>query len=331
MRVVVTGAWGFLGRLVVDELLRRGSLAGARITEVVAADRIAPEGPAPDGVRVVAGELSHTLPAVFADPVDVVIHLAAAVSAECEADLDLGLAANLDLTRALLETARRQHEAGGPLVRLAFSSSVAAYGSDAALPLPERVSEATFPQPQSSYGVQKVACEYLINDYTRRGLIDGRVVRLMTVAIRPGKPNAAASGFVSGIIREPLAGVAARCPVPEDALVAIASPRRTVAGLLAVAEAERGDSPGQLSGRLPVNLPALSVTVAEMLAALRRLAGDEAADLVTFEPDPAIERIVAGWPGRFDNARAHALGIQGDPDIESVIADYLTSLNRVPD
>lgn len=139
------------------------------------------------------------------------IHLASAVSAECEADFDLGMGANVDTTRALLEAARAQSAAGGPMPRVVFSSSVAVYGSDPALPLPPVVSESTLPTPRSSYGIQKLVCEQLIADYTRRGFLDGRVARLMTVSVRPGKPNAAASGFLSGIIREPLAGLPAIC------------------------------------------------------------------------------------------------------------------------
>ncbi len=173
--------------------------------------------------------------------VDAVVHLASAVSAEAEADFDLGMTANLQSTLALLEAAR--HQRGEPAT-VVFSSSVAVYGSDPALRLPDVVSEATLPTPQSSYGAQKFICEQLVADYTRKGFIDGRVARLMTVAVRPGKPNAAASGFLSGIIREPLAGITTVCPVRPELSVALASPRRTVEGLLRVAQAERGDDSG---------------------------------------------------------------------------------------
>jgi nucleoside-diphosphate-sugar epimerase len=269
------------------------------------------------------GDLAQTLPELFADPVDVVFHLASAVSAECERDFDLGVRSNLLGTLAILEAARAQAARGGPLVTLLFSSSVAVYGHDPAVPLPHVVSEATLPFPQSSYGAQKLACETLIADFTRKGFVDGRVVRLMTVAIRPGPPNAAASGFVSGIVREPLAGTEATCPVPPDLPLAIASPRATVAGLLAVTEASRGVAPGQLSGRLPVNLPALTVTVAQMLAALTARAGERVSARVRMQHDPAIEAIVGSWPARFDSSRAAALGIAADPDVESVIAQYM--------
>ncbi|QWB21254.1 MULTISPECIES: D-erythronate dehydrogenase [Streptomyces] len=326
MRIVITGGFGFLGREITDTLLRSRTLGGAPIDRLVLTDRFVPaEAPqaADPLVEVVRGDLVECLDEVFAEPVDVLIHLAAAVSAECEADFDLGMSANLDTTRALLEAARAQSASGGPTPRLVFSSSVAVYGSDPVLPLPPVVSESTLPTPRSSYGIQKLVCEQLVADYTRRGFIDGRVARLMTVSVRPGKPNAAASGFLSGIVREPLAGLPAICPVRPDLRVALASPRRTVEGILRIAEAERGSGEGRLDGGLPVNLPALTVTVAEMLATLRRVAGDAAADLVTVAPDPDIEAVVGSWPSVFDNTRAAALGLGPDPSFESVVRDYL--------
>lgn len=326
MRIVITGGHGFVGTALASELTARGTFRGRPIDALVLADRVAAPDRTPGWpsyVSALVGELRDALPRLFADPVDVVFHLASAVSAECERDFDLGLAANLETTRAVLEAARAQAARGGPLVTVVFSSSVAVYGADPALPLPPVVSESTLPTPQSSYGAQKFACETLIADYTRKGFLDGRPVRLMTVAIRPGVPNAAASSFVSGIIREPLAGVPAPCPVPPDLLLALASPRTTVAGLLAVAEAGRGEGDGVLRGRIPVNLPALTVSVGEMLDALRRVAGDAVADLVTPAPDPAIEAIVRSWPARFDTTRAATLGLTPDPDIDTLIRQYI--------
>ncbi len=326
MRIVITGGHGFVGSTLATELLTRGRFRGEPIERIVLADKVAPPVSRfadADPVETLTGDLTDLLPQLFASPVDVVFHLAAAVSAECERDFDLGMTANVDTTRALLDAARRQHEGGGPLAEVVFSSSVAVYGPDAALPMPEAVSEATLPTPQSSYGAQKYACETLIADYTRKGLIDGRVVRLMTVAVRPGRPNAAASSFVSGIIREPLAGVEAPCPVGRDQQLALASPRTTVRGILTVAEAERGDQPGQLRGRLPVNLPALTVSVGEMLDALRDIAGPEVASLVREAPDPAIEALVRSWPARFENSRASALGLRPDTGIDSLIREYI--------
>lgn len=326
MRIVITGGFGFLGRQVADRLLETRTFRGVPIDRLVLADRFV-QADAPTAadplVDIVQGDLIDRLDDLFAEPVDVLIHLASAVSAECEADFDLGMSANVDGTRALLEAARAQSVAGGPTARVVFSSSVAVYGSDPALPLPPVVSESTLPTPWSSYGTQKLVCEQLIADYTRRGFVDGRVTRLMTVSVRPGKPNAAASGFLSGIIREPLAGLPATCPVRPDLRVALASPRRTVEGILRVAEAERGEGPGRLNGGVPVNLPALTVTVAEMLATLRRVAGDAVADLVTIAPDRDVEAIVGSWPAVFDNARADVLGLEADPSFESVVRDYL--------
>ncbi|MBG0850415.1 NAD-dependent epimerase/dehydratase family protein [Streptomyces spinoverrucosus] len=326
MRIVITGGFGFLGRQLAAALLQARTFEGAPIDRLVLADRFVPAGsPEADDplVNVVPGDLRDSLDEVFAKPVDVLIHLASAVSAECEADFDLGMSANLDTTRALLEAARTQSAAGGATVRVVFSSSVAVYGSDPMLPLPQVVSESTLPTPRSSYGTQKLVCEQLIADYTRRGFVDGRVARLMTVAVRPGKPNAAASGFLSGIIREPLSGLPATCPVDPGLRVALASPRRTVEGILRIAEAVRGAGPGRLDGGVPVNLPALTVSVAEMLATLRRVAGDPVADLVTVTPDPGVEAIVGSWPAVFDNARAAALGLKPDPSFESVLRQYM--------
>ncbi|CAM5690036.1 D-erythronate dehydrogenase [Streptomyces alboniger] len=326
MRIVITGGFGFLGRQVTSTLLRTRTFRGAPIDRLVLADRLVPsesQWASDPLVEIVRGDLIDHIDEAFAEPVDVLIHLAAAVSAECEADFDLGMSANLDTTRALLEAARAQTAADGPTPRLVFSSSVAVYGTDPALPLPSVVSESTLPTPRSSYGIQKLVCEQLIADYTRRGFVDGRVARLMTVSVRPGMPNAAASGFLSGIIREPLAGLPAVCPVRPDLRVALASPRRTVKGILRLAEAERGVGRGRLEGGLPVNLPALTVSVGEMLETLRQVAGDTVADLVTITPDPAVEAIVGSWPSVVDNARAAALGLDPDPSFASVVRDYL--------
>lgn len=327
MRIVVTGASGFLGGLLARALARAGTFGGERISRLVLVDRVARPGAAHGDevpVQVVHGELPEHLDTVFAEPVDVLFHLAAAVSAECEADFDLGMRANVDVTRALLEAARAQSGSGGPVTRMLFASSVAVYGSHPALPLPPAVSETTVPVPRSSYGTQKLMCEQLVADCTRRGFVDGRVVRLMTVAVRPGRPNAAASGFLSGIVREPLAGLPAVCPVDPALKVALSSPRRTIEGILRVAEAERGTGPGYLEGPLPVNLPALTVSVADMLATLRQVAGDTVADRVTLAPDPAVEAIVGSWPAAFDHRRAAALGLGPDPSFLSVLRDYLS-------
>ncbi|MFF8730653.1 D-erythronate dehydrogenase [Streptomyces sp. NPDC015171] len=326
MRILITGASGFLGGLLTRALLHARAFDGRPITSLLLADRAAhPSAPALADplVECVQGDLTDRLDELFVRPVDAVFHLAAAVSAQCEADFELGMHANVDTTRALLDAARTQQAAGGPVARLVFSSSLAVYGSDPAAPLPPVVSEATVPSPRSSYGTQKLVCEHLIADYTRRGYVDGRVARLMTVAVRPGPPNAAASGFLSAIVREPLAGRSATCPVDPATRVALASPHGTVQGLLRLAQAERGTGRGRLNGLAPVNLPALSVTVAEMLTTLRDMAGDDAVGLVTFAPDPAVEAIVGSWPAAFDHHRAATLGLHPDPGFRSLVERYV--------
>ncbi|MCX5425797.1 D-erythronate dehydrogenase [Streptomyces sp. NBC_00078] len=327
MRVVITGASGFLGALLAGSLLRARVLAGVPITRLVLADRVpwpGSQGGTDPLVEVVHGDLTDRVDEVFATPVDVLFHLAAAVSAECEADFDLGMRSNVDATRAVLDAARAQFAAGGPRTRVVFASSLAVYGSPRGTPLPLVVGETTLPLPQSSYGTQKLMCEHLVADMTRRGFIDGRVARLMTVAVRPGRPNAAASGFVSAIVREPLAGLPAICPVDPGLRVALASPRRTIHGILRIAEAERGTGAGRLDSPLPVNLPALTVSIAEVLATLRQIAGDAVADLVTIARDPVVEAMVGSWPADFDNRRAAALGLRPDPGFETVVQDYLS-------
>ncbi|MBZ3906226.1 D-erythronate dehydrogenase [Streptomyces griseiscabiei] len=324
MRVVITGGSGFLGNLLAKELLRRDLFRGERISELVLLDRVTrPAEWGDERVTEVQGDLLAVLEDVFSEPVDAIFHLAAAVSADCEVDFDLGMRSNVDTTRGLLEATRKQQGAGGPRALVVLASSVAVYGQDPEVPAPEMISEQVLPLPASSYGAQKTICEQLTADYTRKGFLDGRVVRLMTVAIRPGTPNGAASGFLSGIIREPLNGQASTCPVDPSLRVAIASPRNTISGLVKVAEARRGKGAGDLAGRLPINLPSLTVSVEQMLEELRRIAGDEVAGLVKVDPDPSIEAIVGSWPARFDNRRAIDLGIEGDSSFHDVVQQYI--------
>lgn len=317
MNILITGGAGFLGARLARELLKRGHFDGRPIGALTLADLAVPAADllADARVRALTGTLLAQAPALAAERFDVVFHLAGAVSAECEADFDLGLRSNLDSIRALLEALR----AAGNRPRLVFSSSAAVFGHDPGLPLPAVVRADTLPTPQSSYGIQKFIGEQLVADYTRKGYIDGRSVRLMTVVVRPGRPNGAASGFFSGIIREPLNGEAAVCPVAAETRVALASPGRTIAGILGVAEA----SHDALGGRVALNLPALTVTVGEMLDALEEAGGPQARSLVRFEPDPAIARLVNGWPAVFDNTRAARLGLEPDPDFLSIVRAHI--------
>jgi len=250
---------------------------------------------------------------------DGVFHLASAVSGECEADFELGLRSNLDSTRALLDAIRFNVSAGGAAPRFVFSSSVAVFGPDPAVPLPAIVTDTTLPAPQTSYGTQKLICEHLVADYTRKGYLDGRSARLMTVTVRPGRPNGAASSFFSGIIREPLAGIESVCPVDASVSHPVSSPTRTVDGLIAVFEASRE----AFLGRTALNLPALNVRVADMLAALEQVAGKAVRALVRFERDERIAGIVANWPSGASAQRAARLGLTPHAEFAEIIRQYI--------
>jgi D-erythronate 2-dehydrogenase len=330
--VLVTGGAGFLGARLARQLLAAGSLAVAGaapepVTRLTLIDRapVPADLAADERVTAISAELTDLLDPGRAGPslastgalagTDVIFHLAAAVSAESEADFDLGMRANLRATELLLASCR----ALGTCPVVVFASSLAVFGASEEHPLPRVVDDHTMPNPQSSYGAQKVIGEQLLADYTRKGFLRGRAIRLMTVCVRPGRPNAAASGFVSGIIREPLAGQRAICPVDPHTEVALASPARAVDGLLCAATAAEA----AWGGRTPVNLPALTVTVAGMAAALGRVAGPQVSTLIDWVPDPAVAAIVTSWPARFRAERAARLGLRPDPDFESVIRMYL--------
>jgi nucleoside-diphosphate-sugar epimerase len=327
VHVVVTGGAGFLGSRLTRELLAAGSLpvagrAARPLSRLTIIDRApAPADLAADSrVGVIRGDLGD--PGFAArdalSGAELIFHLAAAVSGECEADFDLGLRANLQATQALLASSR----ALGTSPVLVFASSVAVFGG----PAGTVITDDTWPTPQTSYGTQKVMCEYLLADYTRKGFLNGRAVRLMTVSVRPGRPNAAASGFLSGIIREPLAGQRAVCPVDPGTEVALASPAKAIGALLCAA----ASSDQAWSGRTALTMPALTLTVADMAAALSRVAGPQVAALIDWVPDPGISRMFATWPARIRADRAARLGLTPDPDFDSVIRAHLAESRPTP-
>ena len=311
MKILVTGAAGFLGRRLLTELLA-GPTAVPAISRVIAADL----APCPiDDPRVESrvGDIADAgfIGAIVDRDVRIIWHLAAVLSGQSEAEFDVGLRVNVDATRALLDRAR---DLDTP-ARFVFSSTIAALGA----PLPDVVPEDQVLRPKSSYGAAKVIAETLVSEYSRRGFVDGIACRVPTVAVRPGKPNSALSSFVSGIIREPLAGIDAVCPVPLDTRVWITSPRVATANL-AHAAVVASDA---LGDRRVVNLPGLCVTPAQMLDSLERLGGAPARRRVRVEIDPHIARIVSSWPGRFDVSRALSLGFAPEGDIDSIVAQFM--------
>lgn len=319
-KVLITGGAGFVGTRLARELLKKGEIGGNRIDELFLTDLHAPAASLTADARVqsAVGTLIDLAVELGSKKFDLVFHLSGAVSGECEADFDLGMRSNLHTIQFLLESLR----AAGNVPRVVFSSSLAVFGPDPGVPMPSTVRDDTLPTPQSSYGIQKLIGEHLMSDYTRKGFIDGRSVRPNTVVVRPGRPNGAASGFMSGIIREPLAGVPAICPVDPKTRVALGSTKGTIAALIRVAEATREE----FGGRTAINLPALTISIAEMLDALEKVGGKAARALVRFEKDPAIVRLVDSWPAAVHAARAERMGILPDTDFETIVRDYVSDL-----
>jgi nucleoside-diphosphate-sugar epimerase len=310
MTVLVTGAAGFLGSRVVEALLRAPDLCPPG-TRIVAADLVSSR---PSDARVVDASGSVADAAFVRDvvtsDVTTVFHLAASLSGQSEAEFDTGMRVNLDGTRTLLEACRAL--AAPP--RIVFSSTIAVYGG----PLPEVVPEQMAVRPASSYGVEKAIGELLVAEYARRGFVEGVACRVPTVAVRPGAPNSALSSFVSGIVREPLAGLESVCPVPLDTRLWISSPEAVVANLLHAARLPMPHYDG-----LPiVNLPGLTATPAEMLAALERVGGAGARALVRVAPDERVSRVVCSWPGALDVSRALACGFVRDESVDGIVARY---------
>jgi len=317
MKVVITGGGGFIGSKLAKALLARGTLSGQTITRVVLADQAFPDFPRDARLETLAGDIADPgfAARAIAPDTDSIFHLAAVVSGAAEADFDLGMRVNLGGMRAVLEEARKC--AHPP--RLVFASSVAAFGGD----LPKVLDDSTTPVPQTSYGSQKVVSEYLIGDFSRKGYIDGRSLRLPTIVVRPGKANAAASSFASAVVREPLNGVAYECPLPPQTGVWLLSPRRVVEAFI-----HAHDLPASAWGsNRALNLPGISVTVAEMIEAMGKIAGAQTAKRVSWKPDARIEAIVKGWPVRFTTPRALSMGFKADPGIGAVIRDYIADEN----
>ncbi len=322
LRILVTGAAGFIGRMVVDALAARNTLLlngqERRISAILAAD-IA-EGPLADmagvhrRVHALPGALSSpdTLARIIEDAPDLVIHLAAVVSGQAEADFDLGMAVNLQSTIDLVNACRAM--ARPPV--FVFSSSVAVFSCTAN----DTISEDTLPAPRSSYGTQKLIGELLVQDATRKGFILGRSLRFPTISVRPGAPNKAASGFASGIIREPLAGQEALLPVGRDLRLHLASPTRALEYALMACGLEQT----ALGGDTVITLPGITVSVGAMLDTLRHLAGDEVAERVKPAPDAATLAIVSSWPGEISTPRARALGFVPDPDFTALVLQHMS-------
>ena len=319
MHVLIIGAAGMIGRKLGNRLAADGALGGREITQVSLVDVIAPEPPAGLRAKVRSAALDLSAPGAAAQSIagrpDVIFHLAAIVSGEAEADFEKGYRINLDGTRALFEAIRHEGMRAPYTPRVVFTSSIAVFGA----PFPEAIGDEFFTTPLTSYGTQKAIDELLLADYSRRGLFDGIGIRLPTICIRPGKPNKAASGFFSNILREPLSGHEAVLPVGEDVRHWHASPRAAVGFLLHAATLDTAP----LGARRNLTMPGLAATVGEQIAALRRVAGEKAVALIRREPDPVIAGIVAGWPRNFDPRRATALGFQAERSFDDIIRVHI--------
>jgi len=320
MKVLITGGAGFLGQLLADRLLKRGFLINRLgisepISELILLDLVPANDFRDSRVRVCTGNIadSVTIKQLLSKEVTSIFHLAAIVSGQAEQDFDLGMAINLDASRYLLDSCRTL----GHIPKVIFTSSVAVYGGN----LPEVVLDSTALNPKSSYGSQKAMAELLLNDYSRKGYVDGRVLRLPTITVRPGKANQAASSFVSGIIREPIKGMQSICPVHTSLRVWVSSPDRAVESFIHGHDL----STSEISDSRTINLPGVSVTVAEMMSALEKVSGSQVVKHISVEPNEMIERIVQSWPGAWDDTRAKNLGFKGDTSFNEIIQNYITA------
>ncbi len=320
MRVVILGGAGFLGKKLAAALLAKGYLKGSdglqqSISKLMLFDKVAPSLLLPEDSRLetLTGEITNVsdVERLLSQKPDVIFHLAAVVSGEAEENFELGMKVNLQATQTILEVCRALKYSP----KFLFSSSVAVFGGD----MPVVIQDDSAPFPQSSYGTQKAICELLINDYSRRGFIDGRVLRLPTIVVRPGKPNRATSSFASSIIREPLQGKETICPVSKDTKLWIMSPRKAIENFIHAAEL-----PASSFGKYrTVSLPGLTVSVQEMVESLETTAGQEVVKLISWQPDAFIQRIVGSWPSSFLPKRALALGFKADDSMTQIIRAFL--------
>jgi nucleoside-diphosphate-sugar epimerase len=315
MKVLIIGGAGMIGRKLAERLGRDGELGGREISSLTLYDVV--EAAVPAGARMQVKLVTGDLPAegearkIISERPETIFHLAAIVSGEAEQDFDKGYRINMDGTRALLEAVRH----AGHKPRLVFASSIAVFGA----PFPEAIGDEFFATPLTSYGTQKAICELLVSDYSRKGFLDGMGIRLPTICIRPGKPNKAASGFFSNIMREPLAGQEAVLPVSESVMHWHASPRAAVEFMRHAATLDTA----KVGPRRALTMPGLAVTVGAQIAALRKVAGEKVAARIRREPDPFIEQIVAGWPRNFAANRALGLGFKPDASFEDIIRTHI--------
>ena len=305
-----------IGRKLTDRIVLDGTLAGKKLARLTLVDVVTPPEPAGTDIAAecLSGDLceSGTVDKLIAEKPDVIFHLAAIVSGEAETDFDKGYRVNLDATRALFEAIRAVE---GYCPRVVFTSSLAVFGA----PFPDVIPDDFHLTPLTSYGAQKACGEMLLADFTRKGMLDGIGIRLPTICVRPGKPNKAASSFFSGIIREPLAGQEAVLPVSPDVVHWIASPRAAIGFLIHAA----GLDSEALGPRRNLTMPGLGISVGDMIASLREVAGDKVASRIREQRDPFVEKIVAGWPARFDTRRANDLGFAADRDFKAIIQAHV--------
>jgi nucleoside-diphosphate-sugar epimerase len=317
MHILVTGAAGMIGRKLVGHLAKAGAVGDRPVDALTLADVVEPSAPAgfSGAARTVALDIAapEAAATLLAGRPDLIFHLAAIVSGEAEADFDKGYRINLDGTRRLFDAIRAV--GGGYKPRVVFASSLAVFGA----PFPDRIGDDFAPAPLTSYGAQKAIDELLLADYSRKGFLDGVGLRLPTICIRPGAPNKAASGFFSNILREPLVGKEATLPVPEDTRHWHASPRAAVGFFLRAATMDLST----LGARRSLNMPGISATVAEQIAALGRIAGPKAVKLIRREGDPQIAKIVSGWPRDFEPRRAHELGFRAETSFDDIIKIHI--------